>query len=64
MSRHKIGKFILTFVVRELPVLTHVEFRGLKHLKLKEVEEKMKKEIEAAQAETAKQIEAAEQAGQ
>ncbi|WP_406701084.1 BamA/TamA family outer membrane protein [Singulisphaera sp. Ch08] len=31
--------FILTFVVRELPVLTHVEFRGLKHLKLKDIEE-------------------------
>ncbi|SIO11639.1 outer membrane protein assembly complex, YaeT protein [Singulisphaera sp. GP187] len=31
--------FILTFVVRELPVLSHVEFRGLKHLKLKDVEE-------------------------
>ncbi|AGA30527.1 BamA/OMP85 family outer membrane protein [Singulisphaera acidiphila] len=31
--------FILTFVVKELPVLSHVEFRGLKHLKLKDVEE-------------------------
>lgn len=30
--------FILTFVVKELPVLTHVEFRGMKNLKLKDVE--------------------------
>ena len=31
--------YILTFVVRELPVLTHVEFRGLKSIKLKDVEQ-------------------------
>lgn len=30
--------YILTFIVKELPTLTHVEFRGMKHLRLKEVE--------------------------
>ena len=31
--------FILIFTVKEMPVLTHVEFRGMTKLKLKEVEE-------------------------
>ncbi|MBX6316012.1 MAG: outer membrane protein assembly factor, partial [Isosphaeraceae bacterium] len=31
--------YILTFYVQEMPVLTHVEFRGLKKLRLKDVEE-------------------------
>lgn len=31
--------YILIFVVRELPVLREVEFRGMKHLKLKDVEQ-------------------------
>lgn len=31
--------YILIFTVKESPVLTHVEFRGMAHLKLKDVEE-------------------------
>ncbi len=33
------GRVILSFLVRELPILTTVEFRGMKKLKLKDVEE-------------------------
>src|SRR5262249_38385837 len=35
----KSGKLILTFAVREMPVLTHVEFRGRKAIRLKEIED-------------------------
>lgn len=39
-NRDASGKsYILIFSVKEMPVLTHVEFRGMKALKLKEVEE-------------------------
>ncbi|WP_422931169.1 BamA/OMP85 family outer membrane protein [Singulisphaera sp. PoT] len=33
------GFYILIFKVHEMPVITHVEFIGLKHLRLKEVQE-------------------------
>jgi outer membrane protein insertion porin family len=35
----KSGKWVLTFVVREMPVLTKVEFRGRKNIRLKEIED-------------------------
>src|SRR5205823_7290290 len=38
-SPPKSGKLILTFAVREMPVLTHVEFRGLKAIRKKEIED-------------------------
>jgi outer membrane protein insertion porin family len=38
-SPPKSGKIILTFAVREMPVLTQVEFRGLKAIRRKDVED-------------------------
>jgi outer membrane protein insertion porin family len=38
-SPPKSGKLILTFVVREMPVLTHVEFRGRTAIRQKELED-------------------------
>ena len=39
-KRDPAGKsYILIFTVKEMPVLTHVEFRGLTKIKLKEIEE-------------------------
>ncbi len=38
-SPPKSGKYALIFVVREMPVLTHVEFRGRKAIRLKEIED-------------------------
>ncbi len=38
-SPPKSGKYALIFTVREMPVLTHVEFRGRKAIRLKEIED-------------------------
>jgi outer membrane protein insertion porin family len=38
-SPPKSGKYALIFSVREMPVLTHVEFRGRKKIRLKEIED-------------------------
>jgi outer membrane protein insertion porin family len=38
-SPKKSGKYTLLFVVREMPVLTKVEFRGRKNVRLKEIED-------------------------
>ncbi len=38
-SPPKSGKLILTFAVREMPVLTHVEFRGRTAIRQKEIED-------------------------
>ena len=38
-SPPKSGKYALIFVVREMPVLTKVEFRGRKAIRLKEIED-------------------------
>ena len=38
-SPPKSGKWALIFVVREMPVLTQVEFRGRKAIRLKEIED-------------------------
>jgi len=38
-SPPKSGKYILTFEFREMPILTHVEFRGLTKIKKKEIEQ-------------------------
>jgi outer membrane protein insertion porin family len=38
-SPPKSGKYILTFEFREMPILTHVEFRGLSKIKRKEIEQ-------------------------
>ncbi|MGP0062707.1 MAG: POTRA domain-containing protein, partial [Isosphaeraceae bacterium] len=38
-SPPKSGKLIVTFLVKEMPVLTHVEFRGRKAIRQKELEE-------------------------
>ena len=38
-SPPKSGKLILTFLVKEMPVLTHVEFRGRKSIRQKELED-------------------------
>src|SRR5438270_531463 len=38
-SPPKSGKLILIFAVREMPILTHVEFRGRKAIRQKEIED-------------------------
>src|SRR5262249_16999749 len=38
-SPPKSGKYAVIFAVREMPVLTHVEFRGRKKIRLKEIED-------------------------
>lgn len=38
-SPPKTGQYILTFEFREMPILTHVEFRGLTKIKKKEIEQ-------------------------
>src|SRR5262249_15463171 len=38
-SPPKSGKYVLIFAVREMPKLTHVEFRGRKAIRLEEIEQ-------------------------